>query len=79
MSVNPADLEAQIATALRHRLATGRHLHHRSCIHNLPPEDQVALRRSTPEKYVALHGSMPVQITPDDWECESPLPLKGNP
>lgn len=67
------DLEADIVKALRHRLANGRHLHHRHCIHNLPPEEQVALRRRTPEEWVAIHGAMPEQITPNDWECESPF------
>lgn len=68
----PDDIENKVVAALAHRLENGRHLHHRHCIHNLPPEEQVALRRRTPEEYVAIHGEMPVQITPNDWECESP-------
>lgn len=48
----------------------GRHLHHRNCIHNLPPEEQVALRGKSIEWWMAIVGSMPVQITPDDWESE---------
>lgn len=40
-----SELEQKIATALEHRLANGRHLHHRDCIHNLPPEQQIDLRR----------------------------------
>lgn len=62
-----------IGKALSHRFALGRHAHHRDCIHNLPPEEQAAVRGRTLEQYVALHGAPPVQITPDDWEVESPF------
>lgn len=67
-----------IETALRHRFTNGRHLHHRDCIHNLPPEEQVEMRGRTVEWWMAVHGSMPVQITPDQWECESPFGGKEN-
>lgn len=68
------DLKEDMLRAMAHRLGNGgKHLHHRHCIHNLPPEEQAALRRRTPEEYVALHGAMPVQITPADWETESPF------
>lgn len=68
------DIKDDILRAMAHRLRNGgQHLHHRHCIHNLPPEEQVALRRRTPEEYVAIHGAMPVQIAPEDWEIESPF------
>lgn len=73
-----SELEQKIATALKHRLTNGRHLHHRDCIHNLPPEEQIDIRRRrwTREQYIELVG-MPVQITPDEWECESPFSEPG--
>ncbi|WP_025158889.1 hypothetical protein [Leifsonia aquatica] len=67
-------IKADMVTALTLRMRNGgRHLHHRSCIHNLPPEEQIALRGRTVEQWLALHGSMPTQITPAEWEIESPF------
>ena len=65
------DIQKLMGAALRKRAAQGgRHLHHRDCIHNLPPEEQIAIRGKTVEWWMAIIGSMPVQITPDEWETE---------
>ena len=66
-------VEELMTTALKHRFANGRHLHHRDCIHNMPSEDQIAMRGKTVEWWMAFVGSMPEQITPGQWECESPF------
>ena len=50
----------------------GIHKHHKDCIHNLPPEEQIELRGESIEWWMKMVGSMPIQITPDEWE-ESPL------
>lgn len=50
----------------------GRHLHHRKCIHNLPPDEQVAMRGRSVEWWTAFVGPMPEQITPDQWETTPP-------
>ncbi|MGV8064572.1 hypothetical protein PJP13_24215 [Mycobacterium kansasii] len=58
----------EVDRAIEHRLAGGEHFHHKGCIHNLPPGEQVAMHGWTVEKWLAIIGSMPVQITPDDWQ-----------
>jgi len=63
----------QIGAVLRHREKHGRHLHHRNCIHNLPPEKQVAMRGRSVEWWTTVIGPLPEQITPDQWECEPPI------
>lgn len=69
-----AEMGEAFAKVLRHREQNGGgHLHHRNCIHNLPPEEQVAMRSYTVEKWLAIIGPLPKQITPDQWECEPPL------
>lgn len=50
----------------------GRHLHHVACIHNLPPEEQVRVRGRSVEWWTKVIGSLPEQITPDDWETDPP-------
>jgi hypothetical protein len=50
----------------------GRHLHHRDCIHNLPPVEQVAMRGKTVEWWTAFVGPLPEQITPDQWVTDPP-------
>jgi hypothetical protein len=50
----------------------GNHQHHPDCIHNLSPEDQIKARGRTVEQWMRWHDSMPVQITPDDWQIETP-------
>jgi len=63
-----------IAAALRKRAENGgRHLHHGECIHNLPPEDQVAMRGKTVDWWTRVVGSLPEQITPDQWETDPPV------
>ncbi|EME53750.1 hypothetical protein G352_23961 [Rhodococcus ruber BKS 20-38] len=69
------DIQKLMGAALRKRAAQGgRHLHHRDCVHNLPPEEQIAIRGKNVEWRMAMVGSMPEQITPDQWETE---PLSG--
>lgn len=56
-------------TALRRRAeSAGRHLHHRDCIHNLPPEEQIAMRGKTVDWWMRVIGELPEQITPERWE-----------
>ncbi|UYP17718.1 hypothetical protein OED52_13660 [Rhodococcus sp. Z13] len=65
------DVQQLMMSALRKRSAQGgKHLHHRDCIHNLPPEEQIAIRGKTVEWWMAVVGSMPEQITPDQWETD---------
>lgn len=62
-----------IAAALRKRAKNdGKHLHHRDCIHNLPPKRQVELRGKTVDWWTSVIGDLPEQITPDQWETEPP-------
>lgn len=62
-----------LAAALRKRDENGgRHLHHRDCIHNLPPEEQIAVRGRTVEWWTKVIGALPEQITPDQWETDPP-------
>lgn len=62
-----------LAAALRKRAENdGRHLHHRDCIHNLPPEKQIAMRGKTVEWWQRMIGYLPEQITPDQWETGPP-------
>ncbi|WP_288336896.1 hypothetical protein [uncultured Gordonia sp.] len=68
-----APLEDAIMAAMSHRMKHGRHLHHRNCIHNLPPEEQVAMRGKSVDWWMTVVGRMPEQITPEQWECEPPL------
>ena len=65
-------IERAIIGALRLREKHGRHMHHSQCIHNLPPQEQVAMRGRTVERWLEIHGSLPTQITPDQWEIDAP-------
>lgn len=68
-----SEVENLVASALRKRAENGdRHLHHRGCIHNLPPERQVELRGKTVAWWTKVVGELPEQITPDQWETEPP-------
>lgn len=70
-----ADLEARALAVLRKRAENGgKHLHHRDCIHNLPPEKQVAMRGKTVDWWARVIGDLPDQITPDQWQTEPPTP-----
>jgi hypothetical protein len=66
-------MKRSMLKALRHRARHGRHLHHRDCIHNLPPEEQVRARGRSVEWWLQVIGPLPEQITPEQWECESPF------
>lgn len=64
-------LKQTMIAALNRRAQNGLHLHHKDCIHNLAPEEQIAVRGRSVKSWMALHGSMPEQITPDQWEASS--------
>ena len=74
-----ADMEKAILGALALRAKNGRHMHHSECIHNMPPEEQIEMRGKTVEWWMTVIGSMPVQITPDDWEIDAPHLLPTSP
>lgn len=76
------DLKRNILAALAHQQKHGGHKHHQHCIHNLPPEEQITARGKTVEWWMKWGDSMPVQITPDDWEIEPPefpVNIEGDP
>lgn len=50
------------------RLRGEPHRHHKDCIHNLTPDEQIALRGRTRKWWLAMGLPEPVQITPDEWE-----------
>lgn len=65
------DIEGLMIASLTRRFENGgRHLHSSSCIHNLQPEEQIELRGHSVEWWMTVVGSMPEQITPDQWEAE---------
>lgn len=61
-----------IPSTLWSRLAGTAHRHHPDCIHNLTPDEQIALRKYTREEWGALGFLEPRQITPDQWEADGP-------
>lgn len=66
-----SDMANLAAAALRKRAENGgKHLHHQGCIHNLPPEEQVALRGKTVEWWTRVIGPLPKQITPNQWQTD---------
>jgi hypothetical protein len=73
------DMRNLIGAVLRKRAENGgRHLHHRDCIHNLPPAEQVAMRGRTVDWWTKVIGPLPEQITPDQWETNPPQ-AQGDP
>lgn len=67
-------MQARILTVLQKRAENGGvHLHHRECIHNLPPEEQVEVRGKTVDWWLRLVGPLPVQIGPEDWQTKPPV------
>jgi len=63
--------------ALLKRAANGwEHLHHRDCIHNLPPEQQVQMHGKTVDWWQKMIGPLPEQISPDQWQTEPPQASK---
>jgi hypothetical protein len=63
----------RIAAALRKRADNGgKHLHHRNCIHNLPPERQLQMLGRTADWWIQTIGPLPEQISSDQWETEPP-------
>lgn len=74
----PDDIEPIVDAALRKRAENGwRHLHHRDCIHNLPPEEQVTVRGKSVEWWKKVIGPLPKQITPDQWQTDPPEVSRG--
>ena len=66
-------MQAMSVAALKKRDENGGvHMHHRDCIHNLPPEEQVAFRGKTVEWWIKVIGPLPEQITPEQWETDPP-------
>lgn len=63
MNTSPLDNERVQA-----RLRGEPHRHHRDCIHNLSPDEQIAVRGWSREKWEAFGLAIPEQITPDEWE-----------
>ena len=66
-----SDIHELLAAALRRRFGPEGlrpHRHHCDCIHNLPPEEQVAMRGRTVEWWTKVIGPLPEQITPEQWE-----------
>lgn len=58
-----------VEAALRKRAQNGwKHLHHSDCIHNLPPEEQIAIHGKTVEWWEKMIGALPEQITPAEWQ-----------
>lgn len=72
---DPDQFLADVFTIFRKRDENGGHLHHRDCIHNLPPEQQVELRGKTVDWWLTVIGPLPEQITPAEWQTE---PLVGD-
>lgn len=59
------------AATFRKRAANGGvHLHHRDCIHNLSPEEQIDLHGKTVEWWLKMIGDLPEQISPDEWQTD---------
>jgi hypothetical protein len=50
------------------RLSGEPHRHHSGCIHNLTPDEQIAIRGRTRAWWDAMGLAEPVQITPDEWQ-----------
>ena len=74
-----SDLEPLIGAAIRRRIGNNwEHKHHEGCIHNMPSEEQIAMHGKSVEWWMTVVGSMPVEITPDDWE-EGPLIIPASP
>lgn len=71
--MRPDELGSMIAKVMKAREENGGHRHHRNCIHNLPPEEQVAMRGRTVEWWTTVVGPLPEQITPEQWEIEPPI------
>lgn len=67
-----SDLKRTMLAALAHRQKHGGHMHHQHCIHNMTPEEQITMRGKTVDWWMKWVGTMPVQISPDDWEIDPP-------
>jgi hypothetical protein len=63
-----AGLPDDVITRVLGRLAGEPHRHHRDCIHNLSPDEQMAARGRTRQWWTSMGLAEPVQITSDDWE-----------
>ena len=49
------------------RLSGAPHRHHKDCIHNLPADEQIALRGRTREWWEAMGLPEPIVIDPSQW------------
>lgn len=52
------------------RLAGEPHRHHKNCVHNLPADEQIALRGRDREWWEAVGLPEPVVIDSSQWETE---------
>lgn len=69
MTADPARRLAELAEShVQARLNGGLHRHHPHCIHNLPPDVQIAARGRSREWWEAMGLPIPEQITPEQWE-----------
>ena len=53
---------------VKRRLDGEPHRHHKDCIHNLPADEQIALRGRTREWWEAMGLPEPTVIDPSQWE-----------
>ena len=64
------DIEREAVAYRIDRDSAPNHRHHRECIHNLTPEDQIAARGRSVEWWRSVGAEWPKQIQPGHWQCE---------
>ena len=64
------DVEAMLRDSrVQTRLRGEPHRHHKDCIHNLTPDEQIAIHGRTRDWWERMGLPEPAQITPDEWEA----------